>query len=305
MRKPDVRAGTRRSPLAVKQTQLIRDALQAAWGRLDIVLTRFNTLGDRTLGALVPPPGGKGLFTAALEDALLGGEIDLAVHSLKDLPTDSSPGLMIGAVHKRTSAGDVLIGHKASALDALPAGAAVGTSSPRRAAQLKHARRDLVIQPVRGNVGTRISMMERGEVDAVVLAAAGLERLGVKHAGAAALPSNVMLPAPGQGALAIQCRVDDHRMRKLLSPINCAATCAEVMAERSFMRALGGGCAAPMAALGTAFAGGSIELQGLVCDVEGTQMIRVTDTGRNPIDLGRRLAEESVARGAGDLIENA
>ena len=257
------------------------------------------------VGALVPPPGGKGLFTAALEEALVGGEIDIAVHSLKDLPTDLPPGLMIGAIQERAGSWDMLVGRIAYTLSALPPGAAVGTSSSRRAAQLKRVRRDVVIHPIRGNVGTRLEKMERGDVDVVVLAAAGLERLGIQHAGAVALASNEMLPAPGQGALAVQCRTDDDRVRALLAPIECSITRAAVTAERSFLHALGGGCSVPIAALATTHANGTVDLQGLVCDLEGEQTITLRGSGSDPVGVGQRLADEFVARGAEDLIANA
>ena len=305
MRPSTLRAGTRRSPLAVTQTQLVCDALQAEWAPLRVELIHYDTLGDKTHGALVPPPGGKGLFTAALEDALMSREIDIAVHSLKDLPTDSTPGIMVGAVHGRANPCDVLIPRESWTLETLPFGASVGTSSPRRAAQLKHARKDLMIAPMRGNVGTRLKKLRRGDVDAIVLAAAGLSRLGTWPAGAVLLDTNIMLPAPGQGALAVQCRADDDGIRSMLLPINCAATQVAVTAERSFLRALGGGCAAPIAALGNTQSDGSVDLQGVVCGARGDRMIRLRGQGANPVELGQRLADESLVRGADILMADA
>ncbi len=301
-----VRAGTRRSRLALKQTSLILEALSAAWTGLRVETEFFDTLGDQTIGALVPPPGGKGLFTAALEQALLSGSIDIAVHSLKDLPTATAPGLAVGAMPERASARDVLVVSEPLTLDTLPSGASVGTSSPRRAAQLRHYRRDLVIRPIRGNVDTRLAKMESGEVDAVVLAEAGLDRLGIRPRTAARIALEVMLPAPGQGALAVQCRAEDQAMLQLLAPLDCARTRRATMAERSFLSGLGGGCAAPIAALATASdVDGSIELDAAVYDAGGEAVIRVHGQGKEAAELGARLAREALGRGAKEVLSHA
>ena len=289
-------AGSRRSELAVRQTRLVLDAIQAARSAVRSSIRFFDTLGDRTIGALVPPPGGKGLFTAELERALLAEEIDLAVHSLKDLPVVTTPELAIAAVPKRASARDVIVGRKKWTLDTLPGGASVGTSSPRRAAQVRHYRKDIEIRPIRGNVGTRITKMERGDVDALVLAEAGLNRLERDTSTATRVPLDVMLPAPGQGALAVQCRATDKRMMDLLAALDCSRTRLVTTTERLFLRALGGGCASPVGAFATADEYGAIDLRGAVLSTDGSSATWVYGTGSDPAELGPRLAKEVLER---------
>ena len=289
-------AGSRRSELAVRQTQLVLDAIQAARPEIRTEIRFFDTLGDRTIGALVPPPGGKGLFTKELERALLAEEIDLAVHSLKDLPVATSPELVTAAVPKRGSARDVIVGRKEWTLDTLPGGASIGTSSPRRAAQLRHYRKDIEVRPIRGNVGTRIAKMERGEVDALILAEAGLNRLGRDNSFAVCLPLDVMLPAPGQGALAVQCRAADNRMCDLLAALDCRRTRIATTTERTFLSALGGGCASPVGALATVDEAGVIDLRGVLLASDGSSGTWVHGAGSDPAEVGTRLANEALER---------
>lgn len=287
-------AGSRRSELAVRQTQLVLDAIKAARPEVRTEIRYFDTLGDRTIGALVPPPGGKGLFTAELERALLAEEIDLAVHSLKDLPVATYPELVIAAVPKRGSVRDVIVGRKEWTLDTIPGGASIGTSSPRRAAQVRYCRKDIEVRPIRGNVGTRIAKMERGDVDALILAEAGLNRLGRDDTYAARLPLDVMLPAPGQGALAVQCRTEDARMCDLLTALDCRRTRIATTTERTFLSALGGGCASPVGALASVDEAGAIDLRGVLLAPDGASAIWVRGAGSDPAELGTRLANEAL-----------
>jgi len=259
------------------------------------------TTGDKIIDRPLPEIGGKGVFTAELESALLSGEIDLAVHSLKDLPVENSAGLSIGAVGLRACAQDVLISAKGETLGALPMGARLGTSSLRREAQIKAARPDLIILPLRGNVDTRLRKVLEGEYDAILLAAAGIERLDLGTYITEYLPYEVMLPAPGQGALAIQCRSDDAELLQLLQPIHDLPTYRAVTAERAFLAALGGGCSAPVAAYAKT-EGAQIEMRGLVAGIDGRQVIRVAAIGEDPKKIGELLAQKALDQGAAELL---
>jgi hydroxymethylbilane synthase len=289
--------GTRGSALARWQTEWIQSRLQAVWPELRCELRLFQTSGDTILDRPLPEIGGKGLFTAELENALRSGDIAVAVHSLKDLPIDNAPGLIVGAIGEREDPRDVLISRKYHTLAHLPQGARVGTSSLRRAAQLLAARPDLKILPLRGNVDTRIRKAMQGEYDAIALAAAGVLRLGFASHIAEYLPFDVMLPAPGQGAVAVQCRADDHRTLGLLRPIDHALTRSAVTAERAFLNGLGGGCSAPVAAYAQAN-----HLIGLIASRDGQRVIRVSGDGEDPTALGSELAQQAVAQGAQELL---
>ncbi|HSJ93725.1 MAG TPA: hydroxymethylbilane synthase, partial [Gaiellaceae bacterium] len=263
--------GTRSSALARAQTGHVVDLLRAAWPGLEYELRAIETRGDRTQASGEPLPeiGGKGLFTAELEEALGDGRIDLAVHSLKDLPTEDAAGIVVGAVCAREDVRDCLVSRDGLSLAELPPGAVVGTSSLRRAAQLRAARPDLEVRSIRGNVDTRIRKVRSGEFDAALLAAAGLHRLGLDGEASEWLAEDVMLPAPGQGALGVQCRAGDGAVLELLASIDEEGTRAATPAERAFLQALGAGCTAPVAALGQSFAGGRVRLDGLVASVDG------------------------------------
>lgn len=302
---PRLRIGTRRSRLARWQTEHVGAALRAAHAEFDWDAVRIRTAGDKDRRTPLPEIGGKGLFSEALEAALLAGDIDVAVHSLKDLPIESHPGLAIGAVCFRADARDVLVSRVRWTLDTLPEGAVVGTSSTRRIAQLKASRPDLRLQPLRGNVDTRVRKAREGRYDAICIAAAGVARLGLADAVSEYLPFERMLPAPGQGALAVQCRADDEAVLDLLAAIDDPTVRAAVDAERAFLAGLGGGCAAPVAAFAEPVNGSrSLRLEGIVAAVDGTTVIRVGGTG--PLgaawDLGRRVADDARARGAAAFI---
>jgi hydroxymethylbilane synthase len=301
-----IRLGTRGSALARWQTEHIRDLLLQVWPDAQTEIRIFTTQGDKALDTPLPLVGGKGVFTAELEAALREGTIDLAVHSLKDLPTEAMPGLTIGAVPERGDAADALISRRGYTLDTLPDGAAVGTSSRRRAAQLLRRRPDLRIFDIRGNVDTRVrkALSEDGPYDAILLAKAGLERLGLLNVISQTIPFEYMLPAPGQAALAVQCR-DEADSLDLLRPIHHLETALAVTAERAFLAGLGGGCAVPIAAYAQ-FADG-FQLTGRVCSPDGSQTVEVqasdgSVTPETAAALGRDLAQEALARGAAAIL---
>jgi hydroxymethylbilane synthase len=296
--------GTRPSQLARWQTDFVAAALEAAWPGLRTAIEVYTTRGDRELSRPLPEIGGKGLFTAEIETALRAGDIDLAVHSLKDLPIAEGEGLTIGAVVERADAYDVLVSRHGLALTELPSGPRIGTSSPRRAAQILAARPDAQIVPIRGNVDTRLRKAATEEYDAVVLAAAGLVRLELENHITERLPLDIMLPAPAQGALAVQCRSDDDVILSLLLPIHHLPTWRAVTAERAFLEGLGGGCAVPVAAH-AAGDGPRLQLRGLVAGLDGRQVVRVDSDGSadDPVGLGHCLAQEALAQGASELLE--
>lgn len=306
-----VRLGTRGSALARWQTDYIAARLQEAWPNLTPEIVVLTTRGDQVLDTPLPLIGGKGLFTAELEEALRAERIDIAVHSLKDLPTDMPDGLPLGAVPVRAPAADVLISRDGHTVDTLPQGARVGTSSRRRGAQLLRARPDLALLDLRGNVDTRVrkALDPLGSYDAIVLAQAGLTRLGVlenPQANAREIPFSVMLPAPGQGALGVQTR-DDDALLALLAPLHHPETAYAVTAERAFLGALGGGCSVPVAAYGT-WDAGIMKVRGRVSSVDGSQQIDVYLESPVPDQhaaqaLGQKLAAEALALGADSLLE--
>jgi hydroxymethylbilane synthase len=264
----------------------------------------YTTKGDRELNRPLPEIGGKGLFTAEIEAALRSDDIDLAVHSFKDLPIVESEGLAIGAILKRADARDVLVSRHGLPLEGLPPRPRIGTSSPRRAAQLLAARPDAHILPIRGNVDTRLRKAATDDYDAVVLAAAGLIRLGLEAHITQQLPLELMLPAPAQGALAIQCRADDEATLALLRRVHHQPTWAAVTAERAFLSGLGGGCSAPVAAYAAEDDTG-LQLRGLVASLDGRQVLHVSGNGslQEPEGLGQRLAQEVLAKGAAEIME--
>jgi hydroxymethylbilane synthase len=296
--------GTRGSALARWQTDWAITRLQMAWPGLACSVRCYATVGDRTLDKPLPEIGGKGLFTEELANALRAGEIDLAVHSLKDLPISDGPGLTLGAICERGEAHDALISRDGRTLATLPAGARVGTSSLRRAAQVLAVRPDLTVLPLRGNVDTRVRKALNGEYDAIVLAAAGVLRLSLAGHISEVLPFATMLPAPGQGALAAQCRAEDSSTRGLLAALDHAASRAAVTAERAFLQALGGGCAAPVAAYAEfpSPKGSEGNLAGLVASPDGRRVIRVSAAGRDPDALGAQVAQQALEAGAGEVL---
>jgi hydroxymethylbilane synthase len=277
-------------------------ALQKAHPNVNCIEKVITTEGDRVLDKSLPEIGGKGVFTQELEDELLSGKVHAAVHSLKDLPVENTEGLIIGCVPVRDDVHDVLVSAAGYTLQSLPKHAVVGTSSLRRAAQLHISRPDLQTTSLRGNVDTRLRKALDGQYDAIILAGAGLIRLGLEQYISQYLPLDDMLPAPGQGALAVQCRADDTDTLELFQPLEDPATRQAVTAEREFLLALGGGCSAPVAAFAQATSPIEIQLTGLVAAPEGTAFVRVRDAGVEPSELGRKLAGVAQAQGADEIL---
>ena len=295
---------TRPSALARWQTQWVIQALQGIFPDLHCEEKIITTQGDTILDKPLPEIGGKGLFTQELESALLSGAVHCAVHSLKDLPVENAEGLRIGSIPIRAEVRDALIARNGFALDSLPQDAVVGTSSLRRAAQLRVARPDLRTESLRGNVDTRLRKALEGQYDAIILAGAGLTRLGLGSHVTEWLPLDVMLPAPGQGALAVQCRAEDETTLGLLSALDDASTRNTVTAERAFLNGLGGGCAVPVAAYAETVVADfpAIRLTGLVISVDGANAIKVTGEGTDPLQLGQELAQKAIAQGADEIL---
>ncbi|HEY8445816.1 MAG TPA: hydroxymethylbilane synthase [Thermomicrobiales bacterium] len=303
-----IRIGARGSALSRRQAEQVARLIGLRYPQATVTIEPIVTKGDRVLETPLPLLGGKGAFTEEIEAALLDGRIELAVHSLKDLPTRMAPGLVIGAVLPRSDPSDVLISRSGRLLRELPEGAVVGTSSLRRSAQLKRERPELETRSIRGNVDTRLRKLHDpdGPYDAILLARAGLERLGLLDSQAEVLPLDVMLPAPGQGALAVQCR-DDPAIRDIASSLNDEATALVVTAERAFLSGLGGGCSAPVAAYGW-LEGGELRLHGRVVSLDGGKCVDVqlSSAARDVADadqVGRRAADQALAEGAATILE--
>lgn len=305
-----IKIGTRGSQLALWQANHVADLLRQHYPSTEVELVTFRTKGDNILNKSLPSIGGKGLFTAELEAALLSQEINCAVHSLKDLPTINPDGLTIGAVPQRAAVEDVLISKHGITLEALPPHAAIGTSSLRRTSQLKHFRDDIEVIDIRGNVPKRIekALDTESAYDAIVLARAGVERLNLMQHVSQTLSLQMMLPAPGQGAIAIQCRADKAHIFEKLTHI---PTWLAVSAERAFLRQLDGGCSVPVAAYAY-YADGTLHFTGRVASVDGQQWIEINQS--TSIEealhsvtvaktLGREAAEEAIEKGANRILE--
>jgi hydroxymethylbilane synthase len=298
--------GTRGSALALGQAHEVAGRLRARYPDVEIAIVTITTTGDRVTDVPLTQIGGAaGVFTGAVEAALRAGEVDIAVHSLKDLPTYTPAGVRIAAILPRADARDVLVSRHGVGLDALPSGAVIGTSSRRRAAQLLYRRRDLQMADMRGNVDTRLAKGRdpAGMYDAIILARAGLDRLGRADAITETLSFDVSLPAPGQGALAVQCR-DERAWIDWLQPIHHHATGTAVTAERAFLSALGGGCALPIGAYGT-YSGVTLNLRGRVTAADGSTQIDVGGTviGAFATVLGIQLAIQVMQRGGMDWLK--
>ncbi len=302
-----LRLGTRGSPLARWQADWVTGELTRLGYRVEQVL--ITTQGDVRTGAL-GSFGGVGVFTKEIQRALLDGQIDLAVHSLKDLPTEHVPGLSLAAVPSREVPGDVLVSRHAGGLDGLPAGARLGTGSTRRRAQLLHVRPDLQVLDIRGNVETRLAKLDAGDYDAIVLAEAGLTRLGLVDRIQTVLPKTIILPAIGQGALGLETRDDDSRTQAALRSLDDPTTHQAVLAERAFLSTLRGGCLAPVGGWAQEIveAGESrLQLEGVVLSADGRKRLagRVVGQMCDAESLGKQLADELLAQGALELIHAA
>lgn len=295
---------TRGSRLALAQTEAVARDLQAAWPEreIEIVLEIVRTRGDELLDS--PIDGiGKGVFVKEVQAAVLEGRADVAVHSFKDLPTDATPGLKITAVPPRADPRDVLVARSGKVLAYLPEGTRVGTGSGRRGGQLLRRRGDLAVLPIRGNVDTRLAKLDAGEVDALVLAAAGLDRLGKHDRITEHFDHDQMIPAPGQGALAIEVRTGDARAAGILAPLHDAHTGYAVLAERTCLRALGGGCNVPIG-IHAVTDGDTMSIYGIVLTTDGTRAARMRWSGpcRQAEDLGETLAELLMSIGAREIL---
>jgi hydroxymethylbilane synthase len=299
-----LRIATRKSPLALWQAEHVATLLRGAHGGLEVELVPMSTQGDRIQDRSLAAIGGKGLFIKELEIALDERRADIAVHSMKDVPAEMPEGFVIAAFLARADPRDALLSRRGSALTDLPEGAKVGTSSLRRRAQILAARPDLSIEPLRGNVDTRLSRLGNGALDAIVLASAGLVRLGLESHITARLAPGTMLSAVGQGAIGIECRSDDTHTRALVSALDDVPTHTALAAERSFARTLGGSCQSPIAALAR-IEQGVLSLDGLVAEPDGSRLLRESISGdcARAAGLGEELARRLLQSGARELLE--
>jgi len=305
MNKNILRIATRKSPLALWQTHHVRDELSRAYPELQIELVEMSTQGDKILDTPLAKIGGKGLFVKELETGLLNKTVDIAVHSMKDVPVEFPEGLVLPIIMTREEPYDAFVSNEYPNLAALPKGSIVGTSSLRRQCQLLALRPDLEIRSLRGNVGTRLKKLDNGEFKAIILAAAGLKRLGLGERITELLKSDVMLPAIGQGAIGIECRKDDTETLELISVLNDKPTQQRITAERALNARLNGGCQVPIAGFAE-IEGEILEIRGLVGDVEGKEILQHSLRGMVDFaeDLGKSLGDALLAKGAGRILEN-
>ncbi|MFQ2350003.1 hydroxymethylbilane synthase [Aeromonas dhakensis] len=298
-----LKIATRKSPLAMWQANFVKDRLEALYPELQVELVPMSTQGDKILDTPLAKVGGKGLFVKELETAMLEGRADIAVHSMKDVPVEFPEGLGLHTICEREDPRDAFVSNRFTAIDELPQGAVVGTSSLRRQCQLRAARPDLVIRDLRGNVNTRLAKLDAGEYDAIILAAAGLKRLEMAHRITAFIEPEQSLPANGQGAVGIECRLDDHELHALLAPLEHPETRIRVLTERAMNRALQGGCQVPIGAYAMV-EGEEVWLRGLVGSPDGSRVIR--DEIRGPLadgeTLGHTLAQRLLADGADAIL---
>ena len=304
MKKDTIVIGTRSSELALWQADYVEAKLRERYPELHVVQKRMTTKGDRVLDAPLAKIGGKGLFTKELEQAMLAGEIDLAVHSLKDMPTELPEGLVLAAVTERFDPGDAVVSPRYQTLTNLPQGAKVGTSSLRRRAQLLAKRPDLEIVSLRGNVNTRLKKLEEENFDAIILAVAGLKRLGFHDRITEILPREICLPAVGQGALAIEARADDEATLSLIAFLDDAATRTAARAERAFLARVEGGCQVPVGVYAEA-ADEALEMEAVIASIDGERLYRKKKAG-SALDaekIGRALAEELLAMGGKEILQ--
>ncbi len=298
-----IRIGTRRSPLALAQAEWVRERVRERHPRAVVEVVAIRTSGDRFQDVPIEKIGAKGVFIKEIEEALLEGSIDVAVHSMKDLPTEIAEGLAIAAVPEREDPRDVMVSRLAASLAELPAGARVGTGSLRRRAQVLNQRPDLTVVPIRGNVNTRLAKLARGEVDALLLALAGMKRLGREHEATQALPLETWLSAVAQGALGLETR--RHEVERLQF-LNHEASALEVEAERAFLRRLEGGCQLPVGARAVAGRAG-VTLAGMVAEASGGRLFRgeISGARADAASLGEELAARLLDQGAGAVLEEA
>lgn len=293
--------GTRKSHLAVTQSNWVRTRLLELYPDLSIELEKIVTKGDKVLDVTLSKVGGKGLFVKEIEQALLDKQIDLAVHSLKDMPAELPKGLVIGCIPVREDARDCLLSRDGLTLEELPTGSVVGTSSLRRQAQILAIRPDLTVKSIRGNLDTRIAKLRDGKFDAIILAVSGLKRLNLSDEISEYLSTAAMLPAVGQGALAIECREGDKEILTLLQGIHDPVTGNSVKAERAFLQAIEGSCHLPVAGYGI-WKENKVHLTGLVASPTGKPLVKGIEIGANPIEVGKQLAQKLMEQGAKEIL---
>ena len=303
---------TRQSPLALWQANFVKDTLEKLYPTMKVELLEMVTKGDKILDTPLAKIGGKGLFVKELENALYEKRADIAVHSLKDVPMVLPEGLTLGAYLERHAPTDAFVSNRYASLDELPDGAVLGTSSLRRECQIAHAKGSLTIKSLRGNVGTRLSKLDAGEYDAIILATSGLERLGLGERIRHELDDELSLPAVGQGALAIECRADDETILQLLAPLNHLATRLCVIAERAMNKTLEGGCQVPIAGFAT-IDGNTLSLRGRVGSIDGKTLLKSqnaitlthgADDEQNAENLGKQIAQDLLSQGADQILKD-
>lgn len=295
---------TRKSKLALAQSAFVKKKIEGLWRGCTVELLEVTTRGDKILDVPLAKVGGKGLFVKEIEEAMLDGRADMAVHSLKDVPSETPSGLEVGIFPAREDCRDALISSHGASLEDLPQGARVGTSSLRRMAQLRILRPDLHIKSLRGNLDTRIRKLDEGNFDAIILAAAGLNRLGLSDRISCLISTDTMIPAVGQGALGIEFRSEDEEIRQMLMPIHHSETAIRVRAERAFLQRLEGGCQVPIGALAVLY-GERLEIEGIVADEKGSRVIRERTGGlaSDAERLGVRLAETILDLGGREILK--
>lgn len=302
---------TRQSPLALWQANFVKDTLEKLYPTMKVELLEMVTKGDKILDTPLAKIGGKGLFVKELENALYEKRADIAVHSLKDVPMVLPEGLTLGAYLERHAPTDAFVSNRYASLDELPDGAVLGTSSLRRECQIAHTKGNLIIKSLRGNVGTRLSKLDAGEYDAIILATSGLERLGLGERIRHELDDELSLPAVGQGALAIECRADDETILQLLAPLNHLATRLCVIAERAMNKTLEGGCQVPIAGFAT-IDGDTLSLRGRVGSIDGKTLLKsqnaitlthTADDEQNTENLGKQIAQDLLSQGADQILK--
>lgn len=295
--------GTRQSLLALWQSNHIASLLRKQYPDCQVSLKKIVTKGDRILDVPLAQIGGKGLFTKEIETELLDGTVDLAVHSLKDMPTVLPEGLCLTAITTRANVGDAFVSNKYASFSELPQGAVLGTSSLRRKAQLLAVRPDLKIVDLRGNVDTRLRKLDEGQMDAIILAAAGLERLGHADRIREIIPTTVCLPAVGQGALAIECRSDNKEVREMLAFLNDLSTKQATDAERAFLGLIEGGCQVPIG-VHAEVENDNVKIEAVIASLDGSKILRnnITGPAANAADLGRKLGQQMLAEGGEQIL---
>ncbi|HXH54966.1 MAG TPA: hydroxymethylbilane synthase [Gammaproteobacteria bacterium] len=299
-----LRIVTRKSALALWQANFVKDKLQALYPPLEIILIGVTTEGDRILDVPLTKIGGKSLFVKALEEKLLNNEADIAIHSVKDMPAALPEGLILGVILEREDATDAFISLQYSSIQALPPYATIGTSSLRRQAQLYALRRDLTVKMIRGNIDTRVQKLEYSEYDGIILATAGLKRLGLAHRINQSFSTTEMLPAAGQGALGIECRIEDTKIRRLIMPLHHTPTAQCVLAERNMNALLGGSCQLPVGGFAVINDDNRLILEGMVATPDGQTILKASATAHptDTLSVSKKVTEQLLKRGANDII---